>query len=170
MHKEINGTMISFLDENNNEIMYIDFPNDECIWYFDNSDEIEITEDMDLYNPLKNIMSENYLFIEKEPLKSYKDNNKLVWYSDCYYNPNSEMSKSNVSFLTINYIDNKFKLKCTKPIYNIIKRRKQYHVIAFSPLGNGRSTINLDTNTSLQDDFVKMVYLELLNKEKVKSK
>ena len=170
MKKIINGSTVSFLDENNNEIMYIDFPNDECIWYFKNSDEIEISEDMDLYNPLKNIMSENYLFIEKETLKSYKDNNKLVWYSDCYYDPDSEMSKSKVSYLTINYIDNKFKLKCTKPIYEALKIKNKPHVITFSPLGNGKSTINLDTDSSLQDDFVKMVYLELLNKEKVKSK
>ena len=33
--------------------MYIDYPTDECIWYFNNSELITITKDMDLFELLK---------------------------------------------------------------------------------------------------------------------
>lgn len=101
MHKVINGTKISFLDNSDNEIMYIDYPTDECIWYFSSSDVVTITKDMDLFELLKKLMSQQYEFDNNEVLKSYKDDNVLVWYSDCYYNPDDEWSINSVSYLTI---------------------------------------------------------------------
>ena len=164
----VNETKISFYDEDNNEIMYVDYPTDECIWYFCNSDVITITKDMDLFGPLKNIMSQQYEFYNDEVLKSYKDNNSLVWYSDCYYNPDDEWSRNSVSYLTIDYVDGVFKLKCTKPLDEKIDRKVNTHIISFSPLGNGKCAINIKTGLTLQDDFVLMVYQKLLKKGKVK--
>ena len=169
MRKIINESRIEFWNEETNEmIMYIDYPTDECIWYFNNSEVITITKDMELFELLKSIISQQYEFNEDEILKSYKNDNKLIWYSDCYYNHDDEWSRNSVSYLKIEYIDGVFKLKCTKPLDNIIDRKEKSHVIAFSPLGNGKYTKNIESGLTLQDDFVIMVYQELLKREKVK--
>ena len=169
MKKTINGSRIEFWNEDTNEIvMYIDYHTDECIWYFSDSNEIVITNDIELFYPLKQLMSQQYIFNEDEVLKSYKKNNKLVWYSDCYYNPNDEWSKNSVSYLTIEYIDGIFKIKCLKPLDEVIDRKDKSHVVAFSPLGNGKYTKNVKSGMTLQDDFVIGVYQELFKKEKAK--
>ena len=169
MRKIINGSRIEFINVDTNEmVMYIDYPTDECIWYFNNSELITITKAMDLSALLKNIISQQYKFNEDEILKSYKSDNKLIWYSDCYFNPDDEWSRNSVSYLTIEYIDGVFKLKCTKPLDNMIDRKEKSHVIAFSPLGNGKYTKNIESGLTLQDDFVIMVYQKLLKREKVK--
>ncbi len=168
MHKVVNETKISFYDDSNNEIMYIDYPTDECIWYFYNSEVITITKDMDLFELLRNILLQQYDFNNNEVLKSYKKNNKLVWYSDCYYNPDDKWSRNNVSYLTIILKDSVIKLKCIKPLDEIIERQTKSHVIVFSPLGNGKFAKNVTTGMTLQDDFVVDVYQKLLKKEKNK--
>ena len=169
MMKIINGSRIEFWNEETNEMtMYIDFPTDECIWYFYNSEVITITRDMELFELLKNIMSQEYEFSNNEGLTSYKDNNCLVWFSDCYYNPDDEWSRNSVSYLTIEFVDDIFKLKCIKPLDSMIDRATKSHVIVFSPLGNGKYARNIKSGLMLQDDFVQMVYQQLLKKEKVK--
>ena len=168
MHKVVNETKVSFFDNGDNEIMFIDYPADECIWYFNNSEVITITEDMELFELLKALMSQQYEFDKNEILHSYKNNNKLVWYSDCYYNPDDEWSINSVSYLTIEFIDGIYKLKCTKPLDEIIDRKNKSHVIGFSPAGNGKHTRNIKTGLTLQDDFVINVYHELMRKEKVR--
>ena len=165
----INGSRIEFWNEETNEmIMYIDYPTDECIWYFSSSEVITITKDMDLFELLKNIMSQQYDFSDSEVLKSYKNNNSLVWYSDCYYNPDDEWSRNSVSYLTIEFVNDAFKLKCTKPLDDMIDRETKSHVIGFSPLGNGKYAKNIKLGLTLQDDFVQMVYQNLLKNDKVK--
>ena len=166
MHKKVNETKISFFVNNDDEIMYIDYSTDECIWYFSSSDVVTITKDMDLFELLKDLMSQQYEFDNNEVLTSYKDNNKLVWYSDCYYNPDDEWSINSVSYLTIDYEDGVFRIKCIKPLDEIIDRKNKSHVIGFSPLGNGRYAKNIETGLTLQDDFIKQVYQKLLKKEK----
>lgn len=166
MRKVISEAKISFYDEFDIEIMSMDYSTDECIWFFNNSDVITITKDMDLFEPLKNIMLQQYKFSNNEVLKSYKNNNSLLWYSDCFYNPDDEWSINSVSYLKIDYVDNVFKLKCTKPLDNMIDRKIKSHIIAFSPLGNGKYAKNINSSLTLQDDFVIMVYQELLKLEK----
>lgn len=168
MHKVVNGSKISFFDNSDNEIMYIDYPTDECIWYFSNSEVVTITKDMDLFELLKTLMLQEYEFDNTEVLHNHKDNNNLVWYSDCYYNPDDEWSIKNVSYLTIEYVDGVFKLKCKKPLDEIIDRKNKLHVIGFSPCGNGRYARNIKTGLTLQDDFVQQVYQKLLKNEKVR--
>ena len=169
MKKTINGSRIEFWDKDTNDIvMYVDYPTDECIWYFRDSNELTITSDMELFEPIKQLISQQYIFNDDEVLKSYKNNNKLVWYSDCFYNPDDEWSRNSVSYLTIEYIDGIFKIKCTKPIDEMINRKDKSHVIGFSPLGNGKYAKNIESGLTLQDDFVISVYQELLKKKKVK--
>ena len=168
MHKVVNETKVSFFDNSDNEIMYIDYPTDECIWYFNNSEVITITKDMELFELLKALMSQQYEIDKNEILYSYKNNNKMIWYSDCYYNPDDEWSINSVSYLTIEYVNGVYKMKCTKPLDEIIDRKNKSHVIVFSPLGNGRYAKNIETGLTLQDDFVQQVYQKLLKNEKVR--
>lgn len=169
MKKVINGSSIEFWNEEKNEkVMYIDYSTDECAWYFHDSSEITITKDMELFELLKALMSQQYEIDKNEILYSYKNNNKMIWYSDCYYNPDDEWSINSVSYLTIEYVNGVYKMKCTKPLDEIIDRKNKSHVIVFSPLGNGRYAKNIETGLTLQDDFVQQVYQKLLKNEKVR--
>ena len=164
----IEGKRVSFLNENNERVMYIDYPCDECVWCFESSDEIIISEDSELFGPLKTIMSSNYAFYDDSILKNSKSSNKLVWYSDCYYDPDNSWSRDNVSFLTIEFDGQVFKLRCKKPLDDTFYRKIQYHCIVFSPLGNGQYTRNVATGATLQDDFVINVYYKLLEYKNTK--
>ena len=69
MKKIINGSRIEFWNEKTNQIiMYIDYPIDECIWYFNDSELITITKEMELFELLKSIMSQQYKFNDDEIL------------------------------------------------------------------------------------------------------
>ena len=168
MKKTISNNKISFCDDNGNEIMYMDYLSDECVWCFNSNDINTITEDMELFELLKLLMNQNYVFGNNEILESYKKDNKLVWYSDCYYNPDDEWGIKSVSYLNIEYINNSFKLWCVKPLDEIIDRKQTFHCICFSPMGNGKYNRNIVTGLTLQDDFITMVYHTLIKKEKVK--
>ena len=167
MKKMVEGTKVSFC-ENEQELMYIDFFADECVWHFDGSDEITITSEMDLYEPIKGIMDAQYEF-GGSSLNDFKDDNSLVWYSDCYYDPDNEWSRQSVSFLVITRKDKAFTIKCTKPLDSILTRKKKDHYIAFSPCGNGKHAININTGSSLQDDFVVTVYQKLLDDDRCRT-
>ena len=168
MKKIVNGSKISFYDNGNTEIMCIDYLADEYVWRFNTSNVITITEDAELYESLIYMMQQQYTFNDDSVLKNYKDKNKLIWYSDCYYNPDSEYSVKSVSYLTIEYIDGVFKIWCTKPLDKIMDRKSNFYAIAFSPLGNGQYSKNNLTGLTLQDEFVLNVYHKLLDKTKIK--
>ena len=169
MQKVVNGNRIEFWNEETNEmIMCMEFVSDEFCWWFRNSDEITITEDMELFGLLEYLMHQQYDFDDPEIAKNYKDNNKLIWYSDCSYNPDDERSVNAVSYLTIAYEENIIKLKCIKPIDSIINRADKSHIIEFSPGGNGRHARNLKTGRTLQNDLIICVYQKLFSKDKIK--
>ena len=169
MKKVISGSKIEFWNVETNEIvMYIDYLADECIWYFKDGSEITLTEGMELFEPIKELMLQQYTICDSGVLISYKDKDKLVWFSDCYYDPDDKWSRNSVSYLTIVYESNIIRLNCIKPLDKMLERKDKSHVIVFSPLGNGKSTKNVNSGMTLQDDFVTKVYQELLKKEKVK--
>lgn len=164
MKKVVNGSKITFYDDNNHKIMYIDYATDECIWFFESNSSITVTEEMELYKPISFIMKQNYTFNSNDILKSYKNENKLVWYSDSYYDSKNEWSRKYVSFLTIEYNNGVFTLTPKKGLND----GDFFHCICFSPLGNGKYARNNELGTTLQDDFVLHVYRELLENNKVK--
>ena len=47
-------------------------------------------------------------------------------------------------------------------------RKNKTHLIAFSPLGNGKYAKNIKSGLTLQDDFVMMIYRELIKKDKTR--
>lgn len=166
MKKIVSHKTIHFYDDENNEIMYIDHSTDECIWYFHSDNIINVTADMELYNLLYIFMN-NYYDFGDEILQNYKDSNKLIWHSDCYYNPDDKWSIASVSCLNIERNDNCFKIWCTKKLDEMIDRPYKTYAICFSPAGNGKYSKNLATGLTLQDDFVIYIYQPLLNKNKV---
>lgn len=166
MRKNIIDKTIYFYDDQDNEIMNIDFSFDDCTWYFKSNSIITITEDTELYSLLDNFMKNDYVFFD-EVFLNYKDNQKLIWYSDCYCNLDDEFSIANVSCLNIEKKDSCFNIWCTKKLDEIIDRNHKYYGIGFSPLGNGRYSKNVNTGFTLQDDFIMQIYQPLLNKNKV---
>ena len=170
MQKVIKGKKIQFYDDNNNLIMYFDHSYDDMAWYFDTNEIIRITEDMELYSLIDNFMNEDYIF-NNGVLKNYKDKNKLIWYSDCYYDPDDEWSVESVSCLNIERKDNYFNIWCTKKLDQRIDRIDKTYCIAFAPAGNGVFSRNINTGLTLQDDVVTLIYQPLLkNKTKVLKK
>ena len=167
MRKEMYGKTVYFYNDDEKELMHIDYSIDECIWYFNSDNVIKITEDMELYNLLDTFMKQNYVF-GKELLQNYKDNNKLVWYSDCYYNPDDKWSVDSVSCLNIEKKDKCFNIWCTKKLDEKINRKNKTYSIIFSPLGNGTYSKNCNTNCTLQDDFIILIYQQLLSNKYVK--
>lgn len=168
MEKIIKDKTIYFYD-NDKEIMYIDYSVDECIWFFNSNEPVLITENMELYNPLNTLMKQSYVF-DNEYLKNYKDENKLVWYSDQFFDPDDEWTLEKISSLNIERRNNGFYIWCDKKLDKRINRPRKTHTISFSPGGNGRYSKNLNTNLSLQDDFVILVYQKLLTKNKILKK
>ena len=161
MNKVIENKRVYFYDDNNNLIMYLDHSIDDCIWYFDTNEIIKITEDMELYPLISSFMDQDYTFNDGI-LKNYKDKNKLIWYSDCYYNPDDEWSVKSVSCLNIERIDNYFNIWCIKKLDEIIDRKNKTYGIAFAPAGNGVFSRNINTGLTLQNDFIRIVYQPLL--------
>lgn len=165
MKKVIRGKAIYFYDEKDNEIMHMDFSIDECIWFFESAGTIKITPDMELYEPLSDFMQQEYVF-PKSILQNSKDNNSLVWYSDCYYDPDDEWSRDSVSCLHIDRRDDSFELWCTKELDKKFERPHRTYCICFSPCGNGNHSQNINTGATLQTDFVTHVYQTLMFKPK----
>ena len=160
MQKVIKDKTVYFYEEAN-LIMYIDYSTDELIWYFNTNEVIKITNDMELYSLINNFMNQDYIFND-ELLKSYKDKDKLIWYSDCYYNPDDEWSVDSVSSLNIERKDNYFNVWCNKKLYERINKKEKTHCIGFSPLMNGVFSRNINTALTLQDDFSTLIYQPLI--------
>ena len=169
MKKIICDKTICFFDNEDKEIMYLDYSCDECIFGINTSEKIIISKDMELYPLLEEFMKQDYVFGNEE-LQNQKRAKKLIWYSDCYYNPDDELSISSVSCLNIEQKEDYFEIWCTKKINEILKRKTNRYVVAFSPCGNGNYSKNKETGLTLQDDFVTMIYYNLMNKNKVLKK
>ncbi|MDD6224425.1 MAG: PDDEXK nuclease domain-containing protein [bacterium] len=129
---------------------------------------ITVNEDMELFECLMYLMNQQYTFSNDEILRSFQQDNIIVWYSDCYYNPDDEWSIKSVSYLTVEYVDNIFKLWCVKPLDEIIDGKQKFHCICFSPCCNGKYVKNNLNGLTLQDDFVFEIYHKLLKQEKGK--
>ena len=170
MKKIVVGGEVYFYNDNDCEIMMIDHSTDECIWYFHSNEEVHITKDMELYSLLESFMNNEYEF-SNDVLLNKKDQNKLIWYSDCYYNPDDEWSVDSVSCLNIERKDNYFNIWCIKKLYERINKKEKTHCIGFSPLMNGVFSRNVNTGLTLQDDFSTLIYQPLIkNKTKVLKK
>lgn len=142
-------------------LMYIDYSRDDAVWFFNTNDVIKISPDMELYVLLDEFMKQEYTF-SNDILKNYKDRNRLTWYSDCYYNPDDEWSIAEVSCLYIERKEDDFNIWCAKKLDDIFNRTDKTYAICFSPCGNGKHSRNLKTGLTLQDDFIVLIYQQLI--------
>lgn len=70
------NSKISFFDDNETEIMYMNYLAVKYIWCFNSNNIITITEDMELFELLKFLMNQQYIFNDNQILKSYKEKEK----------------------------------------------------------------------------------------------
>ena len=155
---------LEFYDKNK-IIMSMGFHYDEFVWTFYERDAINVQKDSYLYEPLEYIMNQDYVFYDND-LRCFKDENKLVWFSDCYYDPDDEYSVKNVNYMTIERKDDSFEISCVKPLEEEFGGLDYPYVIIFSPAGNGKYAKNIKTGTNLQDDIVNHIYFRLLEKNR----
>lgn len=165
MIKEIRGKAIYFYDKDGTELMHMDFSTDECIWFFESDKKITITKDMELHSLLETFMNNDYMFYQSH-LQSSKESDSLIWFSDCYYDPNDEWSVDSVSCLHIQKQNQNYDVWCTKELDKKIDRASKTYCICFSPCGNGIYNKNMSTGTTLQSDFVTHIYQPLMFKPK----
>lgn len=167
MQKKINNNKISFY-EGDKELIVLEFIGADFTIYVKTKDIIEIKSDSELYNCLNDIFTMQYDF-GNNPLKDVKTDSLLVWHSDCYYNPDDIISVSSLSTLHIKLEDDIYKLWCEKEISKLLNLDIDEFCIGFSPCSNGRYAKNIKTGSTLQDDFVIMLYQRLFL-ENVKEK
>ena len=158
-----NGPQYGALEywENGTKIMAMGGGGAETVWVFYTRNVIKVSPGMDLYDPLKEFMAQEYEFDEEDPLKCSRTPDKLVWYSD--ENPFVWDVKA-VSYLTIKRKGDSFELQSRNQIYEEIGNNERPLTIAFSPAGNGRFSSNKETGFSLQSDFNLIIYNPLYDK------
>ena len=66
MKKIICDKTICFFDNEDKEIMYLDYSFDECIFGINTSEKIIISKDMELYPLLEEFMKQDYVFGNEE--------------------------------------------------------------------------------------------------------
>lgn len=167
MQKKINNNKISFYD-GEKEIISLEFVGADFTIYVNTNKVIEIDSDNEIYECLNDIFKMQYDF-GNNPLKDVKTDSLLVWHSDCYYNPDDIISVSSLSTLHIKLEDDIYKLWCEKEISKLLNLDIDEFCIGFSPCSNGRYAKNIKTGSTLQDDFVIMLYQRLFL-ENVKEK
>lgn len=166
MKKIINNDVIEFYDDNN-LIIKIGFISDELVLQVLSDSIININAESELYGCLNDIFNQNYDFGENY-LGDVKNEKKLIWHSDCYFNPEYDYSIKRISCLNIIFEEKIFKVWCNNPINELFNKKNNYFCICFSPNGNGRYARNIESNMSLQDDFVFKIYNKLKEKTNVK--
>ncbi len=146
------------------ELFSMGFFFDEFIWSFNVNSAIMITRDVDevFYNNLDSIMNGKYLFRNND--LSSLDNDRLVWFSDQMCDFEDIDATNKVSRLVIERVEDSFKLYMTNPFldeFGINRKR----MVAFSPMGNGYYTHNMETGSTFQDDIIINLFWKSLNSE-----
>lgn len=156
---------ISLLDQN--KIMFdMYFIADEFIFEFYSDDPIVISNNEDIYENLKNLMSNNYLFDDTG--LSIKSENKLIWLSDQYGNLEDLNVTDKMSRLIIEKKEDEYVISAYKPFFEKNKIFKRPITIVFSSSGNGNFSKNMVTGATLQDDIINLLFLPYFYKKENK--
>lgn len=138
---------------------------DEFVWLVNGI--VTITKETNglFYEELDTIMNSNYEFQSNTP--SFKTKNKIIWLSDQYCDIEDEEELSKINRLIIEKQNNEFIIYVENPFLDKLNIKRNPYTIAFSPLGNGYYSKNIDTSLSFQDDIA-IIYQTLLhNKSRV---
>ena len=149
-------------------LMSFQYMADEFVCLFYSEEPVVINKELDevFYQGLMQIMSSDYRFSDNG--LSIKSKDKLIWLSDQYGDLDDIDCTNKISRLVIEKNGDSFIMDSYKPYFinNNITRRPLIN--AFSPLGNGRYSINTSTGSTLQDDIVLNLYVPILDRAKVK--
>lgn len=150
-------------------IMEMKFVADEFCFVVHTDKKIVLTKDnidKNFYSLLENFMKNKYQFGDT---KSFKNDNHLKWYSDCYWDIENDPNLSRVSYLEIISNSDAIEIEAHN---NSRYMKTNSSCICFSPAGNGQYAVNEETGTYLQNDLVINVYqkYKLINKENVEHK
>lgn len=156
-----------FYDDNDNEVMRIGFPGSDCWWDFRSARPVVITKDMELYDLLMNLMRQDYDIPSEQTFVPKKTKDELLWYSDCYCNPDDPRSVEAVSRLTIHIVEDVIILQCLNDSFDKIGKTNQLRGVGFGCCGNGsRIAINKKTGHDFGYDFILKVNNPLQKKKK----
>lgn len=150
-------------------IMEMKFVADEFCFVVHTDKKIVLTKDnidKNFYSLLENFMKNKYKFGDT---KSFKNDNYLKWYSDCYWDIENDPNLSRVSYLEIISNSDAIEIQAHNTSRYI---KTNSSCICFSPAGNGQYVVNEETGAYLQNDLVINVYqkYKLINKENVEHK
>ena len=149
-------------------VLEMKFISDEFVCIINTDDKIEITKELDecFYEYLSRFMENRYLF--NTPYSS-KTPDKLVWLSDQCFNTDNPSEVNLANRLVIEKSENGFNISYQNPFFQSLGIKKASHLIAFSPDGNGHWSKNIETDLTLQTEFVIMVN-NILRKKEIKEK
>ena len=152
-----------FYDENSNEVMSIGFPGSDCWWFFKSATPVVITKDMELYDLLINFMSQSYGIPKEQAFVAKKTEDTLIWYSDCYCEPDNPNSVESVGRLAVNVFEDVIILQCFNDLFDKRGLINQMRGVGFGCCGNGaRLARNKNTGMQLGDDFIQLINNPLL--------
>lgn len=124
------------------------------------TEPILITKDFDefLFMNLKQLLENEYVF-DNTGL-SYKNGNKIVWFSDQCCDIEVEDETNKISRLILEMINEQIFISTYNPFFDKynIKRR----IVSFSPCFNGFYSKNINTGLCFQDDISIAFYKTLI--------
>lgn len=113
-----------------------------------------ITKELDeyLYANLEQILANEYVF--DSHCLSYKNANKIVWFSDQYCDPEDENQTNMINRLILEKMNGIIKINFENPFLKKYNIKRNGNIIAFSVCGNGFYSKNVNTGLTFQDDIV----------------
>lgn len=166
VNKNYENSIIDIRNDKGILVLQMKFIDDKFLVFL--CEPIIITKDdnEELYNELDNIIDNDYYFASPY---STKDNNTIIWTSDESYNTEDNLDLNGINRLIIKKENDEFRLCYSNPYYDRNILPKQYGLIFFSTDENGQKTRNLKTNSTFQNDMIRL-FRNLLNKNKVLEK
>lgn len=169
-----NDREISVIRNGNKVLCISNFPSSLAVIFYGDVSEnhplvLKESDSSALYNNLLWLMDQEYVFGED----SSKDENKLVWLSDFRtFGPNNTdrlVISRNEDSISINYSKPKYTDSNIKEVWGEKRGIKSVTSIFFEPAPYGQIAENINTHSSLQEDFG-LVYSKTLASETIGSK
>ncbi len=124
-------------------------------------------DDKSFFDNLNWLMKQSYYFPHQY---SFKDENKLVWFSEHCFDIDDKLNCDLTPRLIIEKENDIFKISYSIPYIKENRLLDRGAIISFAPAGNGYLTKNIGADSTFQDDLINVFYQTLENKSILKSK
>ncbi|MBO5375656.1 MAG: hypothetical protein J6A52_02265 [Bacilli bacterium] len=153
-----------YIIENGEVVLETDHIGGEFVVCIRTHNPIRITREIDdnFFSSLKELISNDYLF-DGYGL-SYKQEQKIVWFSDQYCDIENEKDRKRINRLILEDKGDEVQISFENPLMNELGRKKKNNFISFSPGGNGAFSKNINSGLTFQDDIV-ILFENTLNYE-----